>query len=290
MEIQYLFFIIFSAFFHAYYNFLMRISLGSRYFLAGMFMTAAAISIIITTAAGQFRDIPYHYVPYVYCASFFYVLYQVFVSKSYERGNISALYPLTVLSPVFIPLWAFFLLSEKISTLSACGIVMTVIGAVIVKADALTLTELRKMFQFSADYRGARFALGASLAYSFGAVFDKFRIAYFPVAAYLSILLFFMSLNMTVYLLFGEKQAFRSYVMKNRNMVVLGGVVVYISFLFFRIALKEVDVSVVVPIRLISIVFAILMGTLLLKEPFGTGKLTGSLVIIGGIMLINMGA
>ncbi|MCU0284897.1 MAG: DMT family transporter [Acidobacteria bacterium] len=267
----------------------MRKSLGSRTFFTWMFIISTLIALAYTFITGAYRDIPWRFIPYVYAAAFFYTLYQVFVSKSYERGNISQYYPLTVLSPIFIPLWAYFFLAETISPVTGLGIIVTIIGALLVKLNSFSFSELRKMFGFSKDYAGARFALGASVVYSFGAVFDKARIAAFPLPAYHVILLGFIAINGSLYSHFIEKEKLVPYLKKNWPSLTLAGLVVFLSFLTFRTALRMVPVSIAVPIRQVAIVFAILLGVLILKEKFRLSCLIGSIVIILGIFLVNFG-
>ncbi len=289
MEIKYILFIVVSAFFHAFYNYLMRRSGGSRTFLLWMFTAASLIATVVTAVRGDYRDIPWAYVPYILGASSFYILYQVFVAKSYEQGNISANYPLTVLSPIFIPFWAFLFLGERISFLTGMGIMVTVAGAVLVKLNAFNRAELKKMFTFNRDYVGARFALGASFVYSFGAVFDKSKIAHFSLSIYLFFLLYFMTLQLLVYHSVIRRKPFLSYIKSHWKPVLIGGIVVNLSFYTFRIALKVVPVSITVPVRQVAVVFAILLGVFSLKEKISPGKLLGSAVIIAGIILVNMG-
>lgn len=289
MKIEYLLCIVASAFLHAFYNFLMRRSGGNRVFLFGMFAAASIVSAGVMIFTGDYRFIPWQYVPYVYGASFFYIAYQILVSRAYEQGRISKYYPLTVLSPIFIPMWATLFLGEHISPLAGLGVIVTTAGAVIVKLNSFSLEEFRKMFSFSKEYLGARFALGASVVYSFGAIFDKSKIAFFPLPAYITILLTAMSINTLFYFYFMEKQPVLSYLGKYWKTMVMGGVVVMASFLTFRVALKAVPVSIAVPVRLVAIVFAILLGIFVLKEKFRVSNLIGSLVIIAGIVLVNLG-
>ena len=289
MRTEYLIYIILSAFLHAFYNFLMRKSGGSRAFLVCMFTVGGLTAAAIVIATGNYKNIPWHNVPFIYGASFFYILYQVFVSRSYELGKISTHYPLTVLSPVFIPIWAYFLLSEKISFITGAGILITIIGAFMVKLNSFTWIEIKKMFKLNKDYRGARFALAASLMYSFGAIFDKSKISSFNIVTYIGFILVFMSANLIIYSIVWERQSFKSYFPKHWIFILLGGITVFLSFFTFRVALQEVMVSIAVPVRLISIIFAVLLGIILLKEKPDIKKLIGSLVIIGGIILVNLG-
>jgi len=129
LQLIYFLFIVLSSLLHAFYNFLMRKKGGSQLYLNAVFTTATLISFIAVLAVRGYKDLPWHNVPYIYAASVFYVLYQVFVNKAYrEGGNISTTYPLSVLSPLFIPVWAMLLLGEKISLLTAAGILLLLLG------------------------------------------------------------------------------------------------------------------------------------------------------------------
>jgi drug/metabolite transporter (DMT)-like permease len=282
-------FIVISAFFHAFYNFMMKKTGGDKGFLLTMFVMAAVIATCLSALMGGFSHFSWGRIHYIFGASFFYILYQISVSKAYETGNISALYPLTVLSPIFIPIWAFLFLSESISLLTGIGIMVTVIGAISINLRSASLEEFKKIFQFHKDYRGARFALGASFIYSFGAIFDKSGIASFSLMSYLSIILCFMSIFLVFYWYFFEKQPIISALMMNWKPGVIGGITLYLSFLFFRVALKEIYVSIAIPIRQVAIVFAIALGILFLKEECKMSNILGSLVVILGIILVNMG-
>lgn len=289
MALEFIWFIVLSAFLHAFYNFLMRKASGDEGFLLTIFLVATGAAAIIAVLTGGLAAIPWRQLPYVYGASFFYIQYQILVSKAYESGNISTLYPLTVLSPIFIPIWAFFFLSETISFVTGAGIVLTVVGATLAKIQAVTLQEFKKIIRFHQEYAGARFALGASFVYSFGAIFDKSRIASFSLTSYLFFIIGFMTVNMIVYWHFWKKQTIVPVVANYWKAGILGGITVYFSFLLFRVALKEVFVSLAVPVRQVAIVFAILLGVLFLKEKIELRNVFGSLIIILGIVLINAG-
>lgn len=297
MKIEYLFFIVLSAFLHAFYNFLMRKNSGRRIFMLGMFLFSSIIAVVYTFVMNGYDRIPWQFVPNVYGASFFYMLYLLLVSKAYERGQISKFYPLTVLSPVFIPFWAFLFLGERISVMAGFGILLTLTGAILVKTNALSLLEFKKMFTFDREYLGARLALAASLVYSFGSVLDKSKIAHFTLPAYLAILMCAMTLNGFLFHFILRKLSDSEHkkqeamgIARFWKSMLLGGIVVYLSFYAFRISLRVVDVSIAVPIRQVSIIFAILLGVLFLKEKFRFENLIGSLVIVAGIILINFGA
>jgi uncharacterized membrane protein len=282
--------IVVSSFFHAFYNFLMRKKSGNQLFLCAIFIAAFFITLADSLISGGYSNIPWYNVPYIYGAAFFYVLYQVFVNKSYESGgNISINYPLSVLSHLFIPVWAFFILGEKISVITTAGICVTVIGALALQIRELSFKELFKIFTMSKEYTGARYALAASFFYSFGAIFDKYRISSFTASTYLLFMIGFMVINMITMLIVTKKFTQSSKLFSNWKIIAVGGAALFLSFMTFRIALQETPVSIAVPIRQTSVIFAVLFGVIFLKENFKIEKVAAVIITITGVILINYG-
>ncbi len=294
METKYLYSIILSAFLHALYNYMMRRSEGSRNFVIGMFAASSVIAIGCSLAVNAYSETSFDHVPMIYGASFFYMLYQMSVSKAYETGEISKIYPLTVLSPILIPFWALITLGERTPPLASLGILIAIAGAIAIKLKKISIFEIKRVFQFAADYKPARYALASSGFYSVAATLDKAAIGSYLVVPYLSLLLSFMTINMIFFRLF-EKRSLGTNLLPetvsyDNRVMFLTGAVVFLSFLTFRISLKEVYVSIAVPVRLVSIIFAMGFGIFFLKEKVRTQQIAGALLIITGITLIQAGA
>ncbi len=285
MEGIYILCILISACAHALYNYLMHSSGGSKLFLLLMFLIAACTSVIILLFSQHAIHIPLTHCITIYAASLFYVLYQISVSKAYEKGEISRLYPLTVLSPVFVPIWATFFLQETISRGVLIGIIITILGTISIKQKSYT--NIRHYFSKENSYKGAGIAILASIFYSFGAVFDKASIESFELSSYLAVLLTCMALNMLIINIIFDKHIF-SHVRTIRTIPVLAaGIIAYISFYTFRVALQHVDVSIAVPIRVSSVLFAVILGLTFGKEHISRNTIIGIFTIISGIVIIN---
>jgi drug/metabolite transporter (DMT)-like permease len=287
MKPEFLLLITLSGFFHAFYNFLMRRAHGSRLYLTGIFAVGAAISIIVTLASGTPVVIPFAAVPFVLAASFFYAFYQLFISFAYERGDIAVVYPMAMLSPLFIPLLAFLFLGEVIPIAVWTGICIAIAGTLLVQLNFVSIAELNKIVRFSKDYGAARLALAASFMYAIGSVFDKSRISEFDILIYMNFILIFMALMLASYSAIFEKEQLMPYFSKHFKSLLLGGGLLFLSFLTFRIALQHVYVSIAVPVRLSSIVFAVLFGVIILKEKLNRNKAIGIFIVILGIIFIQ---
>lgn len=288
MEIIYLGLILLSALAHSFYNFLVHKSGGSRLFLLLMFVVAAIAASMVYGLFYEPFVLPFKTFVIIYTASLFYILYQVFVSKSYELGEISRLYPLSVLSPVLVPLWAMLFLHESLSFGIVAGIVLSTAGAMIMKLKTLRKLEFADFFTKRNLYAGAGYALMASLMYSFGAVLDKSSVGLFNLVPYLWVLLLCMTINLVLYTIFFERTVFFDFSSISWPRLAIAGIAAYISFFTFRAALQHVPVSVAVPIRTSSIAFALLLGIVFLGEKINTIKILGISTIALGIVIINI--
>lgn len=286
MQLQYLTMIVASAFMHASYNALMKTRGKDPYLLPGFFAVATLIAWGNVWREGGLGTVPWEALPVVFLAAAFYVMYQMFCNTAYQMGDISSLYPLTVLGPVLIPLWAHLFLAENLGGQAISGIALTFLGAASIKLKALSWSEAKKVFSWHGDYAGARWALAASVVYSVGAIFDKASVGVFAGPVYLGFILLFMTTNMLVVLAFSRNRP--GIDVSSWAVVVLGGVALYLSFMFFRVALKEVYVSVATPIRQVSILFAMAFGLLILKEKIRGAAVVGALLILGGVTCLAL--
>jgi len=97
-----------------------------------------------------------------------------------------------------------------------------------------------------------------------------------------------MTLNLLIYTILFERKVFADITHINYTRLTLAGITAYISFFTFRAALQHVPVSVAVPIRTSSIIFALLLGSILLHEKITAIKLIGISTIIIGIVIIQI--
>ena len=66
------------------------------------------------------------------------------------------------------------------------------------------------------------------------------------------------------------------------------GLLVFIAYGLVLTAFSLSRVGYVAPAREVGLVVGVLMGVLILKEPFGLGRLLGSGIIVSGLVLIAL--
>ena len=284
MQLHHLLMIAGSAFMHASYSVLLKQRGKDPYLLPGFFLIATLVAWGDVWRQGGLGVVAWGDLPMIYLAALFYVMYQMFCNTAYQLGDISTLYPLTVLGPVLIPIWAGLFLSEYLGWQALSGIGFTFVGAACIKLKTLSWSEVKKAMGWHGDYAGARWALAASVVYSVGAIFDKASVGRFEGSTYLAFILSFMTLNMLVVLLVGKRLP--SVDVASGGSMLLGGLALYLSFMLFRVALKEVFVSIATPIRQMSIIFAMLFGVVFLKEKVRLSTLAGAASIFFGVCLL----
>lgn len=286
MELKYVILILASAFMHAFYNLLMLKAKGNRTFLTQMFLVALGCASLYFIVFDHPTSIKPFDLLIIAGAGLFYVIYQILVAKAYQYGDVSTNYPLTVMSPVFVPFWAALFLFERPTLITIFGILFTVFGAIIIKSNGFRWYQIKGNFAKREVRKGAMFAILASLVYSFGSILDKARIASLSLGFYLFILLSVMTFGMVLYTLLFEPNPLFSKFQSHWKLVLVGGASMFASFFFFRDALVVLPVTVAVPFRLTSILFGLLFGRFVLKERLTIYNWFGAILIVIGIVLV----
>ncbi len=110
--------ILLSAAMHAGWNLILK---TTRHKLAfNVFMHASAIgvfSLFWLLRDGAIPPPAGPVLPLAASAGFFFAIYHACLTASYERADVSLAYPLTTTGPLYIPLWAYLFLDERLSLL-----------------------------------------------------------------------------------------------------------------------------------------------------------------------------
>ncbi|MDY0221327.1 MAG: DMT family transporter [Desulfobacterium sp.] len=222
-------------------------------------------------------------------AGFFFFLYQYFVALSYEKGDLSLVYPLTVTGPVYIVLWSYLFLGERISLGGAAGILLIIYGAVTIQTGRFTILSLISK-RITGNHAGVITALGAAFFYSFGAVADKIGVTSGSVTVY--------TMNLAVFMLMFH--LLRMLLQRQLGLVIreftaaplplmAGGLVMLLSFISFRMGLAESFASYASALRQISTIFSLAIGYFVFRENLTVGRTISACLIVAGAVLIKMG-
>ncbi len=284
--------VIFSALMHSSYNFLYKRSAVKPIYLWSMF----SVSVFIMTLFGLLFKPDYitptpHVLIFAASAAVFFTLYQLFTGKAYsmKEGDLSVTYPLSITAPLYIPFLAYIFLGERITLTMFFGILIALVGTYVIQMDTSILNFSLKKIDFRK--RHVRYAAFAGFIYSFGAIIDKVGVDRSGFFLYTYWVVVFMFVYMSINIVANPELRRQMFVCFKGApyIVLLGGVILTLSFLSYRFALMFAYVSAVSGARQISSLFGVLMGIFFLKEPYGPIRVAATLLIITGIMLIKIG-
>ncbi len=217
-------------------------------------------------------------------------LYLYWMSRAYEHGDLSLVYPIARSTPAFLPLLAVPLLGESISLGGAMGIAVVVAGIWLVHG---TLRWRLKLLMQPA----ARFAfltLAATVAYS---LIDKTAMANLAESPWRSpvprAIVYSILLSMSHLLWFGPMvlraqglSALRATAATEFGKATTATLVSFASYTLILTALATAQVSYVVAVRQSSVLFAVVLGVLLLHERPGRERVIGAVATVLGVAVI----
>ncbi len=285
-----LLFILLSAVMHAGWNLILK---TTRHKLAfNVFMHASAIGIFSLYWLLRDGAIPPPagpVLPLALSAGFFFAIYHACLTASYERADVSLAYPLTTTGPLYIPLWAYLFLNERLSLLGMGGILVVFLGAYILQMREFSRAGLSFPLR-NIRLPGVLFALSAGLFYSVGAIVDKQGVTVadvFVYTYYLDIALFLFLLAYA--LMTNSPNRFLEEIRVHWLQGIAAGLILFLSFITYRIGLQMAKVSYATSVRQVSAIAGVLGGILLFRERFGRIRLLGAGLIVLGVICIRQG-
>jgi len=285
-----LLFILGSAVLHAGWNLILKTS--RRKLAFNVFMHGSAIAIFSAWWIARYGAIPLPRGPVLLFAlggGFFFSLYHMCLTAAYERIDVSLAYPLTTTGPLYIPLWAYLFLGERLSALGLAGILVVTLGAYILQVQEISWVGLSFPLR-NLRLPGVLLALSAGVFYSVGAIVDKRGVTVVDVflyTYYLDVVLFLFLLANVV--LTTSRIHFLEEVRTHWARGLFAGLVLFASFIMYRIGLQMAKVSYATSVRQASAIIGVLGGILLFRERFGRIRLFGALLIALGVICIKLG-
>ncbi len=217
--------------------------------------------------------------------------YQVFLCRTYECGDMSLTYPVARSSPIFVLIIGLVILKEIPSPTAIVGIIIVVFGVYLMNMKNLSVSELVSPFRIR--YREAMvFALLTALFSAAYSIVDKKGALNMSPVLFFYMFFAISGLMFLVYLLL-MKERRKNYwriLRTDKYKITLASIMEFGSYVLILYAFRISNVSYVVALRQISIIFGVIYGMLLLKETDGKVRLVASSVIaLGSFLIIAFG-
>jgi uncharacterized membrane protein len=217
-------------------------------------------------------------------------LYLYWMSRAYEHGDLSLVYPIARSTPALLPLVAVPLLGESLRLGGVLGIAVVMLGIWLVHGS----TRWRLSLLLEPAARFAFLTLASTVAYS---LIDKsvmVDLAASPWSSPLPRAVVYMVLLSTAHLFFYAPMvlaarglpALRASARSEFGKATSATLVSFASYGLILAALATAPASYVVAVRQSSVLFAVLLGVVLLRERPGRERAIGALATVAGVVLI----
>ena len=219
--------------------------------------------------------------PYVFCSVMLHIGYQLFLSFSYRVGNYMQVYPIARgSSPIVIAIISIFFLGINFSNLQLISILFICLGIL-----SVGLLKKSGLYNFSTLFFsiGTGFFIASySLMDGFGARIANAPITYFAWVAVLNAIIYGIIIS------FVRPNILSLCIEKGKKMFFLGGASSFLAYTLVVWAFTKSSIALVSALRETSIIFALLIGFIFLKEKLNLTKVFSVILIFLGIVILRL--
>lgn len=284
--------VLFSGLLHASWNAATKGSASPVAFLLAMEFASLVFFVPILWVGFDLEQVPGSVWGLVIASSLVHAVYAYWLSRTYALAELSVAYPIVRSTPAVVPLIAVPFLGESLSILGVMGIVLVVAGLWAITAGGPIDTGTLRS-------RGAGYAyltLGTTVGYS---LIDKEGMRILGEAPWSSPLpraVLYMTLMYVLYLPWFAFLARRSVrlvevvtVLRKRTLTVFGAATIaFLSYTLVLHAMQTAPVSYVTAARQSSVLFALLIAVVVLRERPSRVRILGGIANVAGVVLIAL--
>lgn len=208
--------------------------------------------------------------------------YKIWLLKAYRYGDLSQVYPLARgAAPVLVALVSALAVGEFLSRGGVLGVVLVSLGT-----GSLAFERGRPRGE---QGRSVRFALLTALTITVYTVVDGLgvRRSGAPLA-YIAWLFAIDGLPLLLLTALRRGRAALPYLRSAWHIGAIGGLLAFASYGIAIWAMSLGAMAQVAALRETGVIFAAVIGTLFLREPFGRRRIFAAVVVAGGIILLQV--
>jgi drug/metabolite transporter (DMT)-like permease len=283
--------VLLSAFLHAAWNVAAK---GSGAPAAFVFLADLAALVLLIPAFLFFRlsDLTAEVWWMVLATGAIHGVYAWGLTRAYESGDLTLVYPISRSTPAFVPFLAVPLLGERLSVPGVAGIALVMVGIWLVSTEA----RIAGRNFLTPELRFAYLTLAATVAYS---VVDKRAMALLdanpwtgPAPRAVAYYVLLCVSYLPFFYAFSRRRldvATLRATARQRPFAILSVVLAsFVSYTLILQALRTAPVSYVVATRQLSVVFAVSLALLWLRERPSRARLVGAALTVAGVATIGL--
>jgi len=220
--------------------------------------------------------------PLIFASVVIHNLYYFSLARTYQSGDLSQVYPLfRGLAPILVAIAAAIFADEYLSTGGIIGVCVISIGIM-----SLAFSEKRNG---GMSPQSLRWAITTSVLIATYTIIDGLGVrASGSPMAYIVWLFVFESIPVVTILMFTQRREWLVYVRDNPLQIIMGGAATTVAYGMVIFAMSLGAMAIVSSLRETSVIFAALIGTFFLKEPFGNQRIRAAIFVVAGIFLMRL--
>ncbi len=279
--------VLFAALLHASWNALVKSSTDKSLDTALLHVMGGVVSIPLLLWSGLPAQAAW---PWLALSVLLHFGYYMALAGAYKHGDFSLTYPLMRgLAPLLVVLGGAGLLGEKVGMLLLAGVLAITLGVALLGWDN-PAALLRQR-------RGVAFALANAVIISLYTVVDGKGVRLSGSAvSYIAALTLIDAIFYPAMVAYQRARhpdpkawtALKRYVKQRWAIALAGGSASLVSYGIALWAMTQAPVAAVAALRETSVLFAAVLGCVLLKEQFGVRRVLGTAVVFAGIVLLRL--
>ena len=281
--------VLLSALCHSTWNLLLKRAANPEVFAWSLLIAGSVVLAPLGAVLFWLYPVPPDGYWFVLATVILHVFYFAMLGRGYSRGDLSLVYPIARgIGPMLVPVLAVLFLGERVALPAALGIALIIAGIYIVSWWGRFRQVLSDPFALLRD-GGVVYAVLTGLIITAYTLVDKQGVAHVQPFLYMYLQTIGAGIGLAPWILLQYRWSpVKREWQENFWPIVLAGILVFTAYGMVLTAFSISRVSYISPAREVGIVIGVLMGVLILKEPFGGGRLLGSAFIVAGLALIAL--
>jgi drug/metabolite transporter (DMT)-like permease len=206
--------------------------------------------------------------------------------KAIKVSPLSLTLPFLSLTPIFLIGTSYIILEEKPDKFGFIGIILVVIGAYLLNVHTISQGFLAP-FRAIAKEKGSVLMIIIAFIFSIGACLGKIAVQHSSPAFFSVIYIFLLSLFLFIIISFKSKHFLSKSISRPVPFIFIGMLIAIMIVTHLK-AISLIEVSYMVSVKRLSILFGVLYGVMFFKETNIKERFLGATVMVSGIILISV--
>ena len=221
-------------------------------------------------------------IPYIVLSAILHNGYQWFLLSAYKFGNYTRVYPIARgTAPILVAIISLIFLGVVLSNSELLGIFIICLGILSLGFFDVKSFKNKKAIIFA--LMTGSFIMGYSIVDGYGAKISNSFLSYMGWSFILNAFIFVIVLN-----LMRQSKAIGQLPHHGKSIFFIGGTMSYLVYGIVVWAFTQAPIALVTTVRESSIIFAILIGILFLKEKLNLLKILSILIMFLGILILRL--